>query len=646
MSAEDDEPEPVHVWATDLTEQFFHADVDREPGADNMQIGGFDVQPKVFFISMGLILLFIIYSAVFTGQAGELYEQTFDFINLNFGWFYIVAANLFIIFVLFFAISKYGDIRLGGVDVEKEFSDVSWVAMLFSAGMGIGLMFWSVGEPLFHMADPLFGVSGLDYSGEVATLDDDGFIIPQESVFYIHEQAAAAEVGIAVTYFHWGFHPWAIYGVVGLALAFFAFNRGLPLTFRSVFWPILGERIYGWWGHLVDILAIFATLFGLGTSLGLGALQINTGLDIVAEDLLGVSIGTGDPQQVVIIAGVTAIAVVSVALGIHKGIRRLSNLNVGLMLVLMFSVLILGPTLFLLELVPQSIGFYLQNLPELAFFSEATGPGGSVGAWEGFRDTWTVFYWGWWIAWSPFVGMFIARISRGRTVREFVLGVLIMPVVFSFLFIGILGGAAMRTELAFQDSLDNQLAEDGLTPADGVEQGVLTAEHETLLRPLWTFGEDVAMFALFDELAFGAVLSIIAIVLVVTFFVTSSDSGSLVLGHLSSGGKHDAPRNQRISWAIIEGAVAAVLLVAGGLSALQTASITAGLPFALVLLIMCYSVWRGLQGEYETLRSEEFRREVRRIAVEEDLEVRETGGRVISRISERDRDAGGEPPGD
>ncbi len=635
-----DEREPVHVWATDLTEEFFHADTDRKPGDTNMQIAGFDIQPQVFFISMGLILLFIIYSALFTDQAGDLYGEIFTFINTNFGWFYIIAANLFILAVLFFALSKYGNIRLGGVDAEKEFSDISWIAMLFSAGMGIGLMFWSVGEPLFHMADPLFGVDGLNYG--IMEYDADGNIIAEESVFMVGEQVAAAEVAMAVTYFHWAFHPWAIYGVVGLALAFFAFNRGLPLTFRSVFWPVLGERIYGWWGHLIDILAIFATLFGLGTSLGLGALQVNTGLDIVADDLLGISLGTGDAQQVVIIFGITAIAVVSVALGIHRGIRVLSNINVGLMLILMFSVLILGPTLFLLQLVPQSIGYYLQNLPELAFFAEATATGGSIGAYDGFQGFWTVFYWGWWIAWSPFVGMFIARISRGRTVREFALGVLIMPVVFSFLFIGILGGAAMEAEMAFQSELDGVLEDEGLTPAEAVEQGAITAEHETLLRPLWALGEDVAMFEMFDTLAFSILLSVLAVILVVTFFVTSSDSGSLVLGHLSSGGKHRAPRNQRISWALIEGAVAAVLLVAGGLSALQTASITAGLPFAVVLLFMCYSVWKGFQEEYETLQSEEFDAAVQELMETEGLTVRKTGTGVISEIKEGEGGGGGD----
>ena len=646
MSADKDgDGEPIHVWATDLTEEWFHADSDKEPGEDNMQIAGFDIQPQVFFISAGLIILFIALTAWDPTSAGEIFDDAFNFVNENFGWFYILAANLFIIVVLFLALSKYGNIRLGGVDADKEFSDVSWIAMLFSAGMGIGLMFWSVGEPLFHMADPLWGVSGLDY-GHVAY--EDGVPVADDSLWIIGEQVAAAEIGIAVTYFHWAFHPWAIYGIVGLALAFFAFNRGLPLTFRSVFWPLLGNRIYGWAGHVVDILAIFATLFGLGTSLGLGALQVNRGLEITADEVFGVTVPFGDGAQVAIIAFITLVAVVSVAAGIHRGIRVLSNINVGLMLLLMFSVLILGPTLFLLELIPQSIGYYIQTLPELSFFTEATGIEGSVSPhYADWGDTWTVFYWGWWIAWSPFVGMFIARISRGRTVREFVLGVLIIPVLFSFMFIGILGGAAMDAEIANQDAVEGILADHDGDVQAAIDAGDLTpGEQETLIAGIFTIGEEVAMFEMFEEIALTSILSILAVILVITFFVTSSDSGSLVLGHLSSGGKHSAPRNQRISWALIEGAVAAVLLVAGGLGALQTASIVGGLPLAVILVIMCFSVWKGLKNEYDTLRSDEFEAAVRDLIDEEGLTAEKAGGGVYTHLEEGDGGGGGGPPDD
>ncbi len=592
MATDDDSP-----YDTGPTHDLFRADTDRKPGAGNVTVAGFDIQPWVFGISMGLIVLFIVYTVAFPASAEANFEALFDGINHYFGWFYIIAANLFIIVVLFFAFSRFGNIKLGGPDAQKEFSNASWIAMLFSAGMGIGLMFWSVGEPMWHMADPLFGVEGMDWE----LFEDTG-----EAA--IGQPEAAAEVAMAVTFFHWAFHPWAIYGVVGLALAFFAYNRGLPLTFRSVFWPVLGDRIYGWPGHVIDILALFATVFGLGTSLGLGALQINAGLSFLGDEVAGVAIPSAVSVQIVIIALITAAATVSVALGIHKGIRVLSNVNVLLMIALMGTVLIVGPTLFLLGFVPQAIGAYFQHFFELSFYTESFGGAAGAQSYEGFQDGWTIFYWGWWIAWSPFVGMFIARISRGRSVREFVLGVLLIPVVFSFLFMGIVGGAALHAQI----------------------------EGATILNTIAETGqEELAMFELFVTLPLSALLSVVAIVLVTTFFVTSSDSGSLVLGHLSSGGKHRAPRNQRISWAIIEGAVAAVLLLAGGLAALQTASITVGLPFAAVLLFMCYSLYRGLQAEYDILESSEFADRIEELEKDPDVVVRKTGAGVVSDIQDQ-----------
>ena len=574
-----DDKDPLRLG---LTSELFHADTDREPGDTNIQMSGFNFQPHVMLISAVLILAFIAYTIIFTDSAAAAYDTIFNGINANFGWFYIIASNIFILVVLYFGLSKYGNIRIGGVDAEKEFTDVSWVAMLFSAGMGIGLMFWSVAEPMWHFADPLFGVEG--------------------------QSEAAAEVAMAVTYFHWAFHPWAIYGVVGLAIAFFSFNRGLPMTFRSVFWPILGERIYGWPGHVVDILAVFATLFGLGTSLGIGALQINAGLTYVGGEVLGVTVPDAVWVQVVLIGIITAIAVVSVAAGLHKGVRVLSNINVGLMLLLMFSVLIVGPTLFLLGLIPQAIGTYLTNFPELALWTDTFG----TGPYEGWQGFWTVFYWGWWIAWSPFVGMFIARISIGRTVREFVAGVMILPVVFSFVFMGILGGSALHFEL-FTD--------------------------QSVIGTVFDVGEEVAMFELFTLMPLTIALSILAVILVTTFFVTSSDSGSLVLGHLSSGGMHQAPRNQRITWAVFEGVVASALLIGGGLFALQTASITVGLPFAFVLLIMCYSTWKGLKQEYKTLQSEEFEELVDELVDRRGVVISRSGGDVVTGIVDTRGDA-------
>ncbi len=588
---EDDES----PWENRLTEDWFEADTDVKPGDTNIEVAGMDVQPHVFFISIAVIIAFILVTLFYPGDLmasafGDTFasaEGAFGWvqggIGANFGWFYILAVNLFIVVVLFFAFSRFGKIRLGGVGAEKEFSDISWVAMLFSAGMGIGLMFWSVGEPLFHFADPLLGAEA--------------------------ETAAGAEVGMAVTYFHWGFHPWAIYGLVGLGLAFFSFNRGLPLTFRSVFWPILGDRIYGWPGHVIDILTIFATLFGIATSLGLGALQINAGLSFLGDEVVGTAVPSGTGMQVGIIAVITAIALLSVGAGLDKGIRRLSNFNVGLMIALLATVLIVGPTVFVLGLFPQALGTYLTSFPELSLWADSFGNA----PYEGWMDSWTIFYWGWWISWSPFVGLFIARISRGRTVREFIGGVLILPALFSFFWMAVFGGTALHFELF-------------------TEQGIMGTVFDV--------GEEVAMFELFTLLPFTIVLSVLAIVLVTTFFVTSSDSGSLVLGHLSSGGKHDAPRNQRIAWALFEGVVASVLLIGGGLGALQTAAITAGLPFAVVLVVLCYSLYLGLKTEYRTLESDEFSEWVEEIQDERDIVVRKSGAGVVTNIRESSRPGG------
>jgi choline/glycine/proline betaine transport protein len=525
----------------------FHADTDREAGDDNVIKWGFDVHPVVFGVSAGVILFFIVLTLLFQDQAAAVFERTQAGIAEYLGWFYILCANVFVVVVLYFGLSKYGKIRIGGPTQEPEFSDFSWLAMLFSAGMGIGLMFWSVGEPIWHYSAPPFGEA---------------------------ETAAAAETSMVATYFHWGIHPWAIYGLVGLGLAFYAYNRGLPLTFRSLFWPLLGERIYDWPGHLVDTLAVFATLFGLATSLGLGAGQVNAGLNYVSGEFLGAPIPIGTGIQVLLIAIITVFATVSVWAGLDRGIRRLSELNVYLMLTLLGTVLIIGPTVFILATFVQSIGAYVSMLPELAFWTASYEGGGE------WQAAWTIFYWGWWIAWSPFVGMFIARISKGRTVREFVLAVLLLPAAFSFIWMSTFGGTALHFELFTETSIVEAVQAD----------------------------EAVAMFELFALLPLSILLSVVAMVLVVSFFVTSSDSGSLVLGSITAGGKDDATRNLRVSWAVFEGAVAAVLLIGGGLGALQTASIATGLPFAVVLLFICYTLRVGLRKEHRLLQSREVKR--------------------------------------
>jgi choline/glycine/proline betaine transport protein len=389
---------------------------------------------------------------------------------------------------------------------------------------------------------------------------------------------------MATTYFHWGIHPWAIYALVGLGLAFFAYNRGLPLTFRSIFWPVLGERIYGWTGHVIDVLSVMATLFGLSTSLGIGVQQVNAGLTVLSSQFLPTTVPQATWVQIALIGVITAIATLSVAAGLEGGVRRLSEINLYLMFGLLGLMLIVGPTLFVLGTFVSSIGTYVGVLPELAFWTETTG--GTT-----WQSGWTIFYWGWWISWSPFVGMFIARISKGRTVREFVLSVLLLPSLFSFFWMSTFGGSALFVELRTPGTL-----------VDAVNANVATA-----------------MFELFSFFPLTVLMSVLGVTLVVTFFVTSSDSGSLVIDHLTAGGKHDAPVFQRVFWAVIEGVIAAVLLIGGGLGALQTAAITTGLPFAVVLMFMCYTVYLGLKNEYEIMESDEFAEWLERLEAREAL---------------------------
>ena len=569
-----------------LQVELFHPDSDREPGDTNIVKWGFDIHPVVFPVALAIIAVFIAVTILLGDQAASAYTAIFNFVNGTFGWFYILAVNIFIITILYFAFGKYGGIRIGGVEAEKEFDDFSWMAMLFSAGMGIGLMFFSVSEPLYYFQN----VPG--FFGAEA------------------QSGAAASAAMAQTFFHWGFHPWAIYGLVGLGLAFFSFNRGLPLTFRSIFWPLLGERIYGWPGHIIDLVTVFATLFGLATSLGLGVAQVNTGLSYVGGDLLGlVSIPTGTIPQVILIAGITAIATASVAAGLDGGVKRLSTLNLYLMLALLGFLLVVGPTVYIFGAWVEGLGAYFGNFLALSFFTGTMGAGGST------VTAWTVFYWGWWIAWSPFVGMFIARISKGRTVREFVLGVLFLPALFSFVWLSTFGGSALFVQLQGAG-------------------GILELYNAQ--------GQTIAMFAMLEQFPLGALTGLLATALVITFFVTSSDSGSLVIDHLTSGGKHDVPKTQRIFWAVTEGAVAAILLYGGGLNALQTAAITTGLPFAVILCLMCYTVYLGLDNEYQILESEAFAQRVEDLTAEGDVEVVTSGDATVTNIREGDDTASGD----
>lgn len=516
--------------------EFIH---DREPGDENWKFWGFDLQPHVSFVAAGFIFLLIALTLTYHNRAESFYHMLQDAIATSGGWFLILSANIYLGVMVYLAFSRYGNIRLGGVTAKPDYSSFSWYSMLLAAGMGIGLMFWSVGEPLRHYGSP----------------PNLHFVEPGTP--------EAAREAMVFTFYHWGLHAWGIYSLVGLALAFFAFNKGLPLTIRSIFAPILGKRIYGWWGHLIDILSVTATLFGLATSLGLGVGQVNAGL----EFLLGIQNTT--TMQVILIAGITLMATGSVVVGLDNGVRRLSELNMGLAALFLLFVLIAGPTTFLISSFIQNVGYYTANLPALSFWTESF----VQTAWQ--KD-WTVFYWGWWISWSPFVGMFIARVSKGRTVREFILGVLIFPTMVSFLWLSVFGGSALYLEL-------NGLASLQQIAANDVEK---------------------ALFVMLESLPLTELTSTVGIILVVIFFVTSSDSGSLVVDHLTSGGTMDSPVPQRVFWAVMEGLVAAILLIGGGLDALQTASITTGLPFAVILLIMSYSLVISLRKEWKKTKED------------------------------------------
>ncbi len=489
------------------------------------------VNPPVFYISAGLILVFALFSGLFPSRAGSVFDALQAGIVRDFGWFYILAVAIFLIFVLFLMMSRYGDVKLGPDDSEPEYSYLSWFAMLFSAGMGIGLLFFGVAEPIQHYALPP--------TGEGRTIE-------------------SAREAMVLTFFHWGVHAWAIYIVVGLALAYFAFRRGLPLTLRSGLFPLIGNRIHGPIGHAIDIFAVLGTMFGVATSLGFGVLQVNAGF----AHLFGMPVSA--PVQLILIAAITGLATLSAATGLDKGVKRLSELNIILAIGLLIFVLIAGSTVFLLQAFVQNVGTYLSAVVQRTFRMYAYEPNDWLGQW-------TLFYWGWWISWSPFVGMFIARISRGRTIREFVSGVLLVPALFTFFWMTVFGNTAISLDLS------------GAAP---VVQTVVD-------------NMPVALFEVLEQLPMATIASGIATLLVITFFVTSADSGALVIDMITSGAAPNPPVWQRIFWAVCAGVVAAVLLLAGGLQALQTAALVSALPFAVVMLVICYGLLRALQTENE-----------------------------------------------
>ncbi|MBF8223763.1 BCCT family transporter [Halomonas sp. 328] len=517
-------------------------DTDYVIGQDNLTTTALgvnvDLHGKVFAVSAIVVMFFVIVTLALQDQVAPLFDATFSFLTGNLAWFFLLSANIFVVLSLVLIFTPLGKVRIGGRDATPDFSYAGWFAMLFAAGMGIGLMYFGVSEPMSHYQSAMGGIAT-----ENGVRTDWAPLGAAEG-----DQGAAISLGMAATIFHWGLHPWAIYAVVALALAIFSYNKGLPLTMRSIFYPILGERVWGWPGHVIDILAVFATLFGLATSLGLGAQQATSGLN----DLF--NIPDTHTTMVLLIIAITIVAMGSIVLGVDKGVKRLSQLNMGLAFLLLAFVIIVGPTLLIATGIFQNLASYLINLPALSmpFAREDAN----------FSQGWTAFYWAWWISWSPFVGMFIARVSRGRTVREFLIAVLLVPSFVSVIWMTSFGGA-------------------------GIDQ-LLAGTFE---------GEADALFVMLAGLPLVEITSFIAIVLVVVFFITSSDSGSLVIDTITAGGKVDAPKPQRVFWAIIEGAIAIALLIGGGLAALQAAVISTGLPFTLVLLVGCYAIIKGLMSE-------------------------------------------------
>lgn len=520
-----------------LPKQQDRARADRQTMADGLDIQRFLVFPKVsrpvFIVSMLLIVLFIVFGTLFTELAGQIFGDLQAFIAERFGFMFIILMNAALVFCVYVALSRYGDIRLGQQTEMPEYSFGSWIGMLFSAGIGIGLLYWGTAEPLYHFVQPP--------TAEPSTID-------------------SAKEAMQLSFLHWGVHGWAVYAVVALSLAYFHYRRGLPLSIRSVLFPIIGKNIYGKWGHAVDILAVFGTMFGVVTSLGLGVMQLETGLGL----LFGI-----EPSlvfKIALIAAITACAAFSVMAGLDRGVKRLSDITIISTIIMLVFMMVAGPTQFILDSFVENIGNYAGNLITLGLWNEAFVA-------TNWQASWTIFYWAWWVSWSPFVGIFIARISRGRTIREFVFGVLFVPMLLLFLWFTTFGGVAISMELS---------GDYGLSTAVLADTGS-------------------AIFKFIEYYPFTQGLVVVILTMIVLWFVTSADSASLVVDMLTAGGNTNPPKIQRLFWVTSEGIIAAILLAAGGLSALQAAAIVAGLPFALVIFVMMYCLIRGLGRDRLTL---------------------------------------------
>jgi glycine betaine transporter len=492
------------------------------------------IDPRVYYVALGISVAFVFVGVLWTDELGTVVGGVLGWIVENLGWFFVLSTVAFLIFVAFLALTRYGSIRLGKDDDRPEFRTVSWIAMMFSAGMGIGLMFYGVAEPISHLAAPPLGLAkpGTD---------------------------EAARVAMEYSYFHWALHPWALYAVAGLALGYFGFRKGMPNLISTAFYPLLGERVYGPIGKAIDVLAIFATMFGSATSLGLGALQISGGLNFLWD------VESTNNVAVVIIAVLTAAFVLSAVSGVERGIQWLSNFNMSLAVLLLLFILVAGPTVFILDTLIGATGDYLGGLLGRSFRTGAFGG-------QEWLSNWTIFYWVWWISWAPFVGTFLARISKGRTIREFVIGVLLVPSGVSVVWFAILGGSAIDLQLSGAANLTDAVAQ-----------------------------PEVALFTLLEEFPISGVTSVAVIVLVAVFFVSGADAASIVMGMLSCRGILDPPRLVVALWGTLMGGVAIVLLLAGGLESLQEAAIIVGAPFTLVLIGLAVSLYRSLRAEVTAL---------------------------------------------
>lgn len=486
---------------------------------------------KVFWISLILCAIFVLWGVIAPENMDYITTEAQSFLTSKFGWFYILSVAVFLIFSIYLIFSRYGSLRLGKEGDKPEFKRITWFAMLFSAGMGIGLVFWGTAEPLAHFAAP-----------------------PEANP----ESIEAAKNALRYSVFHWGLQTWGVYTVIGLAIAYFKFRRGAPGLISSTFQPLIGDRTNGWIGKLIDIIAVFATIFGVATSLGLGASQIAGGLSFITD------IKNNFSTQFIIIIIVTILFMASAWSGIGKGIKWLSNANIVLAILLLLLTLFLGPTQFILNTFISTMGSYAESLPSLSFQT-----GSFDKDFNGWVQSWTIFYWAWFIAWSPFVGTFIARVSKGRTIREFVIGVLFIPSIFCAFWFVVFGGTGLFQEI------------------NGINTG------------LTDLAQEQSLFGVFEGLPMSTLLSVVALFLIGTFFITSADSATFVLGMQTSGGSLNPSNKIKLTWGIIQAAIASVLLATGGLNALQTASIVAAFPFAFILLFMVWSIMKAMNEDWK-----------------------------------------------